>query len=241
MASTSETGHNKNVQNFSKAYTILEEMGALYQPTNTDILLNTLNPLRTQLQNTLDEISSKTPLYSNKVAERETEIDKLRPLSTSISNHFSGLKVSQADKDNALNITKKIRGDKTAKPTNTENKEEDNSISTSQQSYDNLVANFRKLIDFVKSHPEYQPNEEELKITTLEAFYDKLKSLNDEVTQAEAPIITAKKNRNDLLYFNPNNVIELITNIKSYLKSLKEKGKPYYDAIVKLKFKDIQR
>ncbi len=44
MASTSETGHNKNVANFSSAYQILEEMGAIYNPSNTNLLLANLQP-----------------------------------------------------------------------------------------------------------------------------------------------------------------------------------------------------
>jgi hypothetical protein len=37
MASNSETGHNINVANFSTAYQILDEMGTLYNPSNTKI------------------------------------------------------------------------------------------------------------------------------------------------------------------------------------------------------------
>ena len=51
MASTSETGHNKNVANFSTAYQILEEMGTLYNPSNAKIQLVNLYPIRTSLQN----------------------------------------------------------------------------------------------------------------------------------------------------------------------------------------------
>lgn len=43
MASTSETGHNKNVANFSSAYQILEEMGAIYNPSNENLLLTNLD------------------------------------------------------------------------------------------------------------------------------------------------------------------------------------------------------
>ena len=39
MASTTETGHNKNVANFSTAYQVLQEMGTLYNPSNAKIQL----------------------------------------------------------------------------------------------------------------------------------------------------------------------------------------------------------
>ena len=55
MASNSETGHNKNVANFSSAYQILEEMGTLYNPSNAKIQLVNLDPIRTSLQNVITE------------------------------------------------------------------------------------------------------------------------------------------------------------------------------------------
>lgn len=45
MASTSETGHNKNVANFNSAYQILQEMGALYNPSNPELKLAILDPI----------------------------------------------------------------------------------------------------------------------------------------------------------------------------------------------------
>ena len=62
MASTSETGHNKNVANFSTAYQILEEMGSLYNPSNAKIQLANLDPIRASLQNVITELNYKKPI-----------------------------------------------------------------------------------------------------------------------------------------------------------------------------------
>ena len=43
-SSVSETGHNKNVANFSTAYQILEEMGDLYKPSNQNLKLSQIEP-----------------------------------------------------------------------------------------------------------------------------------------------------------------------------------------------------
>ena len=86
MASTSETGHNKNVANFSTAYQILEEMGTLYNPSNSKIQLVNLDPIRNSLQNVITELNNKkdssnsvkTPnkqsdIHINKIIEEEPE------------------------------------------------------------------------------------------------------------------------------------------------------------------------
>ena len=77
MASTSETGHNKNVANFSTAYQILEEMGTLYNPSNAKIQLINLDPIRTFLQTVITELNNKKPIYKNAVSTREVVIHHL--------------------------------------------------------------------------------------------------------------------------------------------------------------------
>ncbi|WP_395061742.1 hypothetical protein [Flavobacterium sp.] len=59
MASTSETGHNKNVANFSSAYQILEEMGTIYNPSNSNLLLANLQPKKVSLGATITVLNEK--------------------------------------------------------------------------------------------------------------------------------------------------------------------------------------
>ncbi len=61
------------------------------------------------------------------------------------------------------------------------------------------------------------------------------------VNSAGNALITARKNRNDILYFNDTNIIQLMREIKAYVKSLGTAGEPYYKALVKLKFTDLQK
>jgi hypothetical protein len=74
MASNSETGHNKNVANFSSAYQILEEMGAMYNPSNSNLLLANLQPKKVSLNTTITVLNSKKPIYKNAVADREVAL-----------------------------------------------------------------------------------------------------------------------------------------------------------------------
>ena len=82
MASNSETGHNKNVANFSSAYQILEEMGTLYNPSNAKIHLVNLDPIRTSLQTVITELNKKKPIYKNVVSFHEVAIAPLGKIMT---------------------------------------------------------------------------------------------------------------------------------------------------------------
>ncbi|AIG29207.1 hypothetical protein IA01_01400 [Flavobacterium psychrophilum] len=48
-SSVSETGHSKNAANFNSAYQILEETGAIYNPSNSHLLLANLEPKKFHL------------------------------------------------------------------------------------------------------------------------------------------------------------------------------------------------
>jgi hypothetical protein len=237
MASTSEVGHNKNVANFGYTCQIVTEMGALYAPSNPSIKLPALTTVNTGLIGSLQNINQKIPIYRNLVAEREIKMTNLRFLATKIYNFSKSIAISKAEKENVNRLVKKVRGDTKVKmvldPTDTSSK----TISTAQTSYDNTIDFFDKLIDQIDSYPEYIPNEDDLKIVNLKLMYDDLKNLNNEVNASIITLITARKQRNDLLYFNDDNAIRLVRDIKSYLKSLGADALPYYKAVVALKLR----
>jgi hypothetical protein len=59
MASTTETGHNKNVANFSRAYQIFEEMSGLYNPSNSNLQLTNLAPIKVSLAGIITVLNDK--------------------------------------------------------------------------------------------------------------------------------------------------------------------------------------
>ena len=237
MASVSEVGHGKNAANLASGIQILEEMGNLYNPTNPNIFLPNLNTIKAELNNVITVLNTKKPIYKNAVANREILIAPLSKKTTKSLNFFKSLNVSATDKENVANQVKKIRGDKSPKKINPETTESD-AISTSQMSYDNRIANLDTYINQLSSHPQYVPNETEIQVETLQAYHQELATASSQVNAAGNALLTARKNRNEVLYTNENNVIKLMQEVKAYLKSLGDAGTPYYKAFVKLKFKD---
>jgi hypothetical protein len=239
MASVSETGHNKNVANFASAIQVLVEMGSLYNPTNPNLLLANLNPVKTNLGGTITFLNNKKPIYKNAVADREILIAQLPSRLTMSLNYAKSTNISQTDKENLSSQVKKMRGDKKSKVVNPETAEGD-SISTSQMSYDSRIANFDTYISQLSSLAEYNPNETVIQIADFQNYHQKLTNSSTLVNSAGNELITGRKNRNDILYNDQINVLQLMREIKAYLKSLGSTAEPYYKAIVKLQFKDIK-
>jgi hypothetical protein len=238
MASTSEVGNNKNVANFTTLAQILEEMGALYNPSNTNITLVKFQPIKITLSSAMGSINEKKPTYTNAVADRELKMNDQIKRTSRVLNAFKSLNVGEKDKQNAAALVKKIRGDNKPKKVNPATADAA-TISSSQASFDNRIANLDILIAFISSHPEYNPNEEDITIAELISYNEELKMLTQTVNAAGHSLITARKQRNDILYHGPNNIIDMVREVKAYLKSLGDAGKPYYKAVVRLQFKEV--
>lgn len=238
MPITSETGHNKNVANFSTAFQILEEMGALYNPANANLKLDKLAPIKKSLADVIEVLDQKKPLYKNAVAEREVEIAKLNKLITRSLNLAKSLEIPEQSKEHLSSLAKKIRGSQTAKPRNPENAEKA-TISTSQQSFDSRLANLNTYIGQLSSLTAYAPNEAELQTDTFKKFHFKVASLNSIVNTAGNELLTARKNRDQILYLDQYNAMQQIKDSKAYLRSLGDLAAPYYKALVKLQFRTI--
>jgi hypothetical protein len=238
MASTSEVGNNKNVANFNTLAQILEEMGTLYNPSNANICLASLHPIQVTLATAVNNLNEKKPIYTNAVADREIAMALMRVKTSRILNAFKSVNVSEKDKANATALVRKIRGDRRRAKVNPDTADA-NTISTAQLSYDSRIANIDVLIAFISSHSEYNPNESDIKITSLQTSNQELKNFTQTVNSAGSTLITARKERNDILYNNTENVIAIAREVKSYLKSLGDNGKPYYKAVVRLQFKDM--
>ena len=66
MASTSETGHAKNVANFQDLIEFVTGYGATYNPSKNSLKLAELITLKTSAENSLSDVITKNTLYNGK-------------------------------------------------------------------------------------------------------------------------------------------------------------------------------
>lgn len=239
MASTSEVGHAKNVANLGTGIQILQEMGTIYNPSNTNIQLANLISFKASIDNSITQLNSKIPSYKNAVANRENAIALLGKRTTKVLNYSKSLNISTTDKENISKQVKKVRGDVKSKTINPETSET-TGFSTSQMSYDYRIANLILLITLVDSHSEYQPNENDINVANLQTFQQELSNLSSLVNSAGNELITARSNRNNIMYLTDNSILKLMNETKAYLRSLGQEAQPYYKAFVRLKFRGLE-
>lgn len=244
MATTSETGHAKNVANFDELISFITGYGATYNPSKAGIKLTALQTIATNAKNAIGAVNSALPAYSNAVSAREAAFEPLSKLITRVSNAIKATDTTEQVDESAKTLVRKLQGTR-ATPKKTEEEKaaaktegkEIKEISSSQMSYDNRLDNFDKLIKLLASVTLYAPNEAELKVTALTTFYNDLKAKNAAVVAATTPLSNARISRNDILYKPNIGLVDLALDTKTYIKSLFGATSPQYKQVSKLEFK----
>ena len=224
MASTSETGHQKNIENFEDLIGFYTGFSAKYNPTNNLITLEALNAHLTASRAAQQAVADNKPAFVNATNTRQELFETMRKTTTKVVNAFDATEaVTDKMVDDAMTTVRKIRGQRVG----TIDPLSETSISVSQQSYDQLYNHFRTLVAYIKSEPTYDPNENELKPAQLDTLVDNLRAANKAVNDALVPYSKALKDRDKLLYGVKTGLVDRALESKNYVKSFGTKSAEY--------------
>jgi len=245
-ASTSETGHAKNVANFENLISFCTGFGSPYNPSNPNLQIPQLNTQLASTKANLLSVTNASVAFNNAVNQRMAEFEGLKSLSTQIVNALDATSASSQTVKNARSINQKIQGPKSKKNKNTAVRlsqptdpvtATSTNISTSQQSYSNLIEHFVNLVTIVSTEPAYLPNETELQVTTLNALATTLQNTNTAVINSYTTISNARISRNQSLYNPTNGLCQIAQEVKMYVKSVFKASSPQYKQISGIEFK----
>lgn len=259
MASSSEVGHAKNMANFESLISFCTGLGTSYNPSKSSLQITQLQTVLTNTKNNLANVIATNTAFNNAVNERVHAFEGLKKLSTQLVNALTATDASKSTINDAKMYNTKMQG-KSVKPTKsdagkmtkadsgktettsaeTTTVDTTKSISTSQQSYDNVVEHFAKLIDVLASEPSYSPNETKLQTATLSTQLTDLKNKNTAVINAYTTVSNARITRNKSLYEDKTGLCDIAQEVKNYVKSIYGATAPEYKQISSLKFNKLK-
>ena len=242
MASTSETGHAKNVANFQDLIAFVTGYGATYNPSKNALKLPQLNALLTTSQTKLADVITKNTAYNNSVNDRMLAFDGLKALSTRLVNALETTDAPKEKVSDAKGFNRKLQGKRASTPaTPTDpNTPAPATISASQQSYDQQIQHFAGLISVLESETGYTPNETELQIATLTAKQADLVAKNNAVSIAYTGISNSRINRNKTLYDDTAGLVSVAIEVKKYIKSVFGASSPEFAQVKGIEFKKVR-
>ena len=236
MASTSETGHARNVANLQKL-TEQVTVYTLYNPPVDNLKVANLQTLYTTASAKLNEVEDKRNANKNAITVRQSAFENLKSTATKIINHLEILGLPSGTIDQAKSLNRVIQGgQKKAVTALEEGKEETKTVSTSRQSYTQMAENFGILLQLLGTIPTYNPNEDDLKLLNLETYKNSLVSSTQSVDQTEAELNNKLIERDQLLYADGTGLYSIVQNVKKYVKSLYGATSTEYANVSAIKF-----
>ena len=238
MESTSEVGHAKNVANFQDLIEFVTGYGATYNPSKNSLKLPQLVALKATAETKLTDVISKNTAYNNKVNERMVAFSNLKSLSTRLVNALQTTDATTQTINDAKTFNRKMQGKKaSASQTPTDpNAPAPKTISTSQQSYDQLKQHLAGLKSVLEEESSYTPNETDLQVATIDAKIADLTAKNTAVSTAYTNISNSRISRNETLYTSDNGIFETASEVKKYIKSVFGASSPQYNQVSGIKF-----
>lgn len=230
MTSKSETGHAKNIANFQTLIEFVKGYGSAYNPSKQNLQLPALDALKESADTALADLLSKNAKYNVKVSERQEAFSNLRTLATRLINALQATDAANGIINDAKAYNRKIQGKKAFAPkipTGT-NALLPNTISTSQQSYDQLIQHLSGIKTILESEPSYIPNETDLQIGTLTSKITDLQNKNIAVANAYTDVSNSRIVRNQIIYTGENSIFETAADVKKYIKSVFGAASPQF-------------
>ena len=235
----SETGHAKNVANLQDLISFVTGYGATYNPSKNSLKLPQLILLKASAENNLADVITKNTNYNNKVNERITAFSGLKSYSTRLVNALQTTDAIPETIGNAKTFNRKMQGKKassTQTPTDP-NAPASTTISTSQQSYDQLIQHLAGLSSVLEAETSYTPNEIDLEAATIQAKIAELSAKNTAVATAYTSINNSRIARNETLYSSTTGLVETANEVKKYVKSVFGASSPQFAQVKGIEFK----
>ncbi len=265
-SSTSETGHAKNVAHFATLITYSTSYGTTYNPSATAIKLPALNTTLTNSQTALTNAINDATSNTNAINARVAAFLNIKKLATRMLAALNGAGATTLQIANAKTINRKIQGSRakltpvpttTSTPTTgtttnttttttpppperttpTTTPVTPHTVSTSQQSFDQLIQHMQAFIALLASVPTYNPNEVDLKVAALNTYLGTLNTTNNAAITAHTKLANTLIARNKTLYAPITGLCAIAQETKNYIKSVYGATAPEYKQVSKLSFK----
>jgi hypothetical protein len=203
------------------------------------LLLANLQSIYTAAFNQQESVNNLVAPYSVAVDEREIIFKPLNRELTKLRKAYKATEgVTQVQLEDFMTIIRKLKGVKKSKDNpSTDPKEEQDSYSTSQMSYDQRTNTMNLLISLLQNTPNYNPNENEYKIATYQAKKSSMLAKTQAVADTFVPLNNARSTRNTTLYNSEDNLVHIANKAKDYLFTILDANSAQYKAIAKIKFK----
>lgn len=188
----------------------------------------------------IDGVTTGLIGWKTKVNDRESEYAGIGKFMTRLSASYAACGAPPNAIEDMKGFARKVAGARKGKieiddPNTPENEAAHNSVS--QRSYTQVVEHFDAAIELCVNTPQFNPNEADLTVASMQAKSVAMKAANSAVVTTITTLSNNRIARNDVLYTDETSLYELAKLVKLYVKSLYGADSPQYKQISGIEFK----
>ncbi|NOS91619.1 MAG: hypothetical protein HOP30_06835 [Cyclobacteriaceae bacterium] len=244
MKKQNDSGYPVNVRNFKTLIDFIISFGAAYNPVKFSIKLENLKALFEKIKLSLKAVDQAASEMSNAQKMRQRVFYELEAFVTCIVGAVGSSDIMPGKVEKFESMVNKFRGNRaTPEPSAPESPDAPaepaaRTNSTTQTSFDRKQDNFAELVTFLEGEPNYQTNEPNLKLESLQAMVSELEARNDAVSMTEAAYSSALIARDKLFFAPPTGLVPCTKAVKSYVQSAFKASSPEFKKVSGIPFKD---
>jgi hypothetical protein len=234
MASTSETGHSKNVSNFESLTILCSTLGNVYNPPKPQLSIGAMNSQLVSAQNALSDVFTQKAIIFQAIQARREQTTILEDRVMQVINLFEIVDVPIEVVKAAKALKNKILGRRSGNAASTETPQSNadttgpetntnlspRTISTSQLSFDKKVEHFERMIQLLATEPNYTPNEPDLNVNGLNSLLSTLRQVDTSLKNAQVTYKGYLDQRDQILYKDEVGLVFIGSDVKKYLKGV---------------------
>jgi len=258
MKKIAESGHVKNVSLYDKMVVDAEETGGSYNPAANELKVVNLNVRKDEVHLAMETLDAAEAAKSEAVNQRQFIYEELLLRSTRVVGEALACGADEKLMADIHTWVRKLRGQRAKaieEPVIIEPAPVDGNVETgkaggelakivkrsvSQQSFDNRLGHFRKVIEIVAMIVGYIPNEAEMTILGLKALATEAEAATHDVNQKTANVDAARTMRDKLLYRKVTGIIFLGQRVKGYFRATFGPQSNEYKKVKDVRFKKYE-
>lgn len=237
MASSTETGHAKNIGNAFLLIQKLTGFGGGYTPSNPLLVVATMTTQHGAANTLQLAVNTQSGIFKPIVNARQDANKPVKSLTRRIVSAAKSCGATANFVKDVNTTAKKILGERASKATPTEG--DPAGTSSSQQSFDNTANNFNLLVALLETEPLYVPGTADLKVPALKLKWKQLDDTNKAVKTGATPYNTAVKNRNKALYTVTTGLCDVCQAAKNEVRSAFGFSSSEFKQVSKIQFKKL--
>jgi hypothetical protein len=241
----SEAKHTQNLVNFGTLLCFCSSYGTSYKPSKEGLMLRDLNTLLIMAKTAQNEVDNALVSYYLAKEERDAAFKPVPGIVGRVYMILEKLTEEPLVGEVALSLVNKIKEGispwplQDDKPDGDDQEGPPDDILSLQMDFDFRLDNLQKFICLLNSITGYTPHEPELTCSGLTAFYNILKNKNKNVIETAIILDNARVTRDQVFYCGTTGLVDVATEIKSYIKSVFSSTSSQYLQVENLEFRDL--